>query len=236
MTWPCFQLGFPFSISSILLQQLGFILLGLAGLPACLPARPPRPPGPGLIPLFLPSASSQVNPLALDLGGPGTCHDDAATFIGALQAELGSAQHVLGGTEADLGTSPLSVLHARTDLDFTERLWGVIKAADSLADLKRGMGLVFDAVRRGIVQPILHRSNTSRLATVARECLKFTHGGDSMNAGQLQDMLACLCKQCWHTIARRSGSHVAICVCFSCSILQNDVRSTGSPICETATQ
>lgn len=130
--------------------------------------------------------------MSLRLGGPGTCAKDAAVFVDTLEAELGVA--AMGGADDNVGASPLSVLTARTDLDFTERLWAIIKAAGTLGDLKKGMGCIFEAVRMGTIQPILHRNNTCELATVARQCLKSTRSSDGLSSAQLQETLGRLGK------------------------------------------
>ena len=93
----------------------------------------------------------------------------SATTIGVATAASSAGD----GKQGEANSDTLTVLVPRADLDFIERLWRVIKAADSLPDLRRGLARVFDALRAGTIQPVLRRVNSTAMASVARACLRF---------------------------------------------------------------
>jgi hypothetical protein len=83
------------------------------------------------------------------------------------------------------GTSNAAKLERRGDLDFTERLWDLCKAANSFEDMRAALAQVFRALQSGRLQPMVHKSNTTAIGTVARQCLMRTT--DAAAAGQLRD-------------------------------------------------
>ena len=59
----------------------------------------------------------------------------------------------------------------RNDLDFTDRLWEFCKEANGYLELRNALGLVFRGLQNGSLQPMIHRTNKSMIAEVARRCL-----------------------------------------------------------------
>ena len=62
----------------------------------------------------------------------------------------------------------------RQDLDFAERLWMFAKEVQTLDDLKQVFAAIFKALLLGNLQPFLHRSSSSVLATLFRQVLLCT--------------------------------------------------------------
>ena len=62
----------------------------------------------------------------------------------------------------------------RQDLDFAERLWMFAKEVQTLDDLKQVFAAIFKALLLGNLQPFLHRSSSSLLATLFRQVLLCT--------------------------------------------------------------
>ena len=88
-------------------------------------------------------------------------------------------------------TADHNVYEPRTDLDFTERLWVFAKEVQSLTDLQQVFAGVFKAVLLGKVQPFLHRSSSSMLATLFRQVLlSSSHDERQTTAAKLQALLS----------------------------------------------
>jgi hypothetical protein len=59
----------------------------------------------------------------------------------------------------------------RTDLDFLDKLWLFVKQATNIADLIESLGVIFNEVLLGRVQPFIHSSKKSSLAILLRKSL-----------------------------------------------------------------
>eukprot|EP00049_Salpingoeca_infusionum_P008105 m.131502 g.131502 ORF g.131502 m.131502 type:complete len:617 (+) comp13916_c0_seq6:38-1888(+) len=60
----------------------------------------------------------------------------------------------------------------RTSLDMTERVWYFVKDASTYNELKTALGIIFNAMRTGELQPLIHRGNTCQMAQLAVECVR----------------------------------------------------------------
>ena len=88
-------------------------------------------------------------------------------------------------------TADHNVYDARTDLDFAERLWMFAKEVQSPTDLQEVFADVFKAVLLSKVQPFLHRSGSSMLATLFRQALLCSsHDERQTIAAKLQALLS----------------------------------------------
>jgi protein zwilch len=77
-----------------------------------------------------------------------------------------------GGTLAvDDSALPLKHIHRpeRQDLDFTEHLWNILRDCASYADLVACLQYVVDCLHRGILQPVVHCQNRTKLGELIRE-------------------------------------------------------------------
>lgn len=68
-------------------------------------------------------------------------------------------------------TADQEVYQPRQDLDTLERLWLFLREVASLSELQELMALFFKAVLLGRAQPLVHKSNTSTLASLLRKAL-----------------------------------------------------------------
>jgi len=66
----------------------------------------------------------------------------------------------------------ISSLPIRSDLDFTEKLWNLCSASTGEDDLRVVLGAVFELLEKGEVFPMVHKNNTSTLATLVRDAIK----------------------------------------------------------------
>lgn len=139
---------------------------------------------------FAACAASETPESETGWGGAGTeeIRDTVASFIAEVVADGGRpptvAAPALDG--ACRGTNAGKIT-PRSDLDFTERLWGLCKGAASFDDLRKSLAQVFRALQTGQIQPMVHRSNNSTIANVARQCLLQT--SDPAIATQLRESM-----------------------------------------------
>ncbi len=75
-------------------------------------------------------------------------------------------------------TSENTIYETRKDLDFVEHLWIFAKDATSLAELKEIFADVFKALLLGRVQPFVHRTSSSVLASLLHQLLQCTSTED----------------------------------------------------------
>ena len=92
-------------------------------------------------------------------------------MIGSFLEEVSSPLAQLPEVTVISPTSENTVYEPRKDLDFAERLWLFAKDATSLGDLQQVFAEVFKAVLLGRVQPFIHRSSSSILASLLRKVL-----------------------------------------------------------------
>lgn len=85
-------------------------------------------------------------------------------FLEMMQRDVGKPQVSVKDTK------PNGICQ-RNDLDFTDRLWEFCKEANGYLELRNALGLVFRGLQNGSLQPMIHRTNKSMIAEVARRCL-----------------------------------------------------------------
>eukprot|EP00041_Stephanoeca_diplocostata_P016942 m.336375 g.336375 ORF g.336375 m.336375 type:complete len:628 (-) comp20534_c0_seq3:562-2445(-) len=112
--------------------------------------------------------------------------DQTESFLDRIKSDAcfpQSAPCPVGGSGESVST-----LSRRTDLDFTEHLWEFCKTANSFADLRSILAVVFRALQTGQVQPMIHKTNHTRIGAVARGCLLASTGtGTPTTAATLRD-------------------------------------------------
>lgn len=87
-------------------------------------------------------------------------------------------------------TAALSPFQPREDLDFLGQLWMFARHAASADDLVNALGLIFQAVLLGRVQPFIHHSKKSGLASLFRMAVSCSsHDQQQVVATKLQSLL-----------------------------------------------
>ena len=71
----------------------------------------------------------------------------------------------------DIAASPLKHLFLieRTNLDFTEKLWNILKHCSCYQDLINSLQYIFSILQNGKLQPMVHKSNHSQFAELVRD-------------------------------------------------------------------
>ena len=77
-------------------------------------------------------------------------------------------------------------LTARSDLDFTELLWGFLKETGSFKDLQISIGGVFRALRTYVFQPTVHKGNGTTIGKIAKTVLSLQRGLFADGSGQAE--------------------------------------------------
>ena len=87
-------------------------------------------------------------------------------------------------------TAALSPFQPREDLDFLGQLWMFTRHVASASDLVDALGLIFQAVLLGKVQPFIHHTKKSSLACLLRQAISSTtHDQRQVVATKLQYLL-----------------------------------------------
>ena len=87
-------------------------------------------------------------------------------------------------------TAALSPFQPREDLDFLGQLWMFARHVASASDLVDALGLIFQAVLLGKVQPFIHHTKKSSLASLLRQAISSTtHDQHQVVATKLQYLL-----------------------------------------------
>ncbi|KAI9347352.1 hypothetical protein BDR26DRAFT_855099 [Obelidium mucronatum] len=73
----------------------------------------------------------------------------------------------------------------RTDMDFTDRMWSFCSGATSYEDLSKTIKLISNCSSNGTIS----KQNTTKLASIVRDCLKFTRTNISASYSQQQESL-----------------------------------------------
>lgn len=134
------------------------------------------------------TADAAVDGAAWATEGPGI-RDAVSDFLKGLNTDADrptASSAPPAGDHSHVNTI-IGKLSRRSDLDFTERLWELCKGAISFDDLRGSLAQVFRALQMGQVQPMVHKSNTTAIGTVARQCLLRT--SDPTAASQLSENL-----------------------------------------------
>ena len=185
------QYGVQHIISTNLLDQPGFLTIGLdwnhtngllemppldakAVVKACVSAGDPRSSTYHLF-LELQTLEGFIGGLAEGLVSWSTTDtevslmDRVRKLVEAVQQ--GDAQKPRQSTVADEDAAALKLLtvSGRKDLDFTERLWDILKDCGSFNDLVECLRFVLQQLHSGQLQPMVHKSNRSMLAELVRE-------------------------------------------------------------------
>ncbi|KJE97334.1 hypothetical protein CAOG_007213 [Capsaspora owczarzaki ATCC 30864] len=123
--------------------------------------------------------------------------DASNGLIAALQAQVsGVAVPLLGPSAAASASGPgasvlsLFSLPARLDFDFTERLWEFLRHASTTEDLAQAVTQILNVLLLGELQPMIHRTNPSSLATLIREALKLAPTAVASTAATVGDAKA----------------------------------------------
>ena len=84
----------------------------------------------------------------------------------------------------------LSTFQSREDLDFLGQLWMFARHVTSPTDLVDSLALIFQAILVGKVQPFIHHTKKSTLATLIRQAMSATsHDQHQVAATKLQNLL-----------------------------------------------
>ncbi|KAJ3134367.1 hypothetical protein HK100_003627 [Physocladia obscura] len=82
-----------------------------------------------------------------------------------------------------------NILPERTDFDFTDKLWIFCLGAKSFQDLNNVTLKIAQELTSGSLQPMVAKTNNTRLATLVRNCLRFSRMQTSTDYLQRQDAI-----------------------------------------------
>ncbi|GBL77189.1 Protein zwilch [Araneus ventricosus] len=75
--------------------------------------------------------------------------------------------------DSDLGaTLEQALIKGRTDLDFTEKLWNILKDCSSTEELTEAFSILYNELRNFFIPPFVHHKNTSTIAQIIKTMMK----------------------------------------------------------------